>query len=211
MAINAKSSGESTFKPVSEGLHQAICSAVVDLGIQPGSDMYPTPKHQVYLRFDCVDELIEFDKDGQRQSGPGRCGATYTLSLGEKSKLRPLLESWRGRKFTETELAGFDLEKLLGAPCQAQILHSHKAGKTYANIQTVVPWPKGVERPALPGDAVKYTPAEHNEETFSRLPKWLQEKIQSRLANTYADLDAQEKGNGRPMQPETDFSDDLAF
>ena len=39
MAIIAKSQGESTFKPVTEGLHQAICSGVVDLGIQPGQEL----------------------------------------------------------------------------------------------------------------------------------------------------------------------------
>jgi hypothetical protein len=210
MAIIAKSSGESTFKPVTEGLHQAICSAVVDLGMQPGSDMYPAPKHQVYLRFDCVDELVEFEKDGQKQSGPARCGATYTLSLGDKSKLRPLLESWRGKKFTEQELEGFDIEKLLGVPCQVQILHSHKAGKTYANVQTVVPWPKGVEKPAAPADAFKYSPSEHDQSVYDRMPKWLQEKVGGRLANNYQELDAKDK-NAPKAEPAGDFDDDIPF
>ena len=36
----------------------------------------------------------------------------YTLCLHERAALRKDLESWRGRKFTEQELDGFDLEKL---------------------------------------------------------------------------------------------------
>ena len=38
--------------------------------------------------------------------------ATYTLSLGERSNLRKMLESWRSRAFTPEELQGFDLEKV---------------------------------------------------------------------------------------------------
>lgn len=211
MAIIAKSQGESTFKPVTEGLHQAICSGVVDLGIQPGSDMYPNPKHQVYLRFDCVDELVEFEKDGEKKSGAARCGATYTLSLGDKSKLRPLLESWRGKKFNDTELEGFDIEKLLGVPCQVQVLHTHKAGKTYANIGTVVPWPKGVDKPAVPPDAVTYSPSAHDQAAYERLPKWLQEKVTARLANSYAEMDAKEKAAPKPEAASADFDDDIPF
>lgn len=209
VAIVAKSKGESTFTPVSEGLHLAICSAVVDLGMQPGSDMYPQPKRQVYLRFDCIDETVQFEKDGVPQSGPARCGATYTLSLGGKSKLRPLLESWRGRKFTEQELEGFDIAKLLNVPCQIQVLHTHKGGKTYADVQTIVPWPKGTAKPAAAKDAVVYSPIEHSDEAYSLLPQWLQQKISERLGNTEEDL----KKSPAPIATNgtEDFDDDVAF
>ena len=211
MGLMAKAKGESTFTPVSEGLHPAICSGVVDLGMQPGSDMFPKPKRQVYLRFDCVDEQIEYEKDGKALSGPARCGATYTLSLGEKSKLRPLLESWRGKKFTDAELDGFDVSRLLGAPGQVQILHTHKNGNTYANVQTIVPFPKGVDKPKAPDDAVYFSAADPDcpQSTFDRLPKWLQEKIKSRLADD-------EDGLRPSASPETsndspDFDDDIPF
>lgn len=211
VAIMAKSKGESSFTPVSEGLHQAICSAVVDLGMQPGSDMYPQPKRQVYLRFDCVDEMVQFEKDGVQQSGPARCGATYTLSLGDKSKLRPLLESWRGKKFTEQELEGFDISKLLAVPCQIQVLHAHKGGKTYANVQTIVPWPKGVDKPKAPVDAVIYSPSEPDPNAWDKLPQWLQTKIQERLGNDEDDLKTKAKATPAPAAVEGDFDDDIPF
>ena len=211
MGLMAKAKGESTFTPVSEGLHPAICSGVVDLGMQPGSDMYPKPKRQVYLRFDCVDEQIEYEKDGKQLSGPARCGATYTLSLGEKSKLRPLLESWRGKKFTDAELEGFDVSRLLGAPGQVQILHTHKNGNTYANVQTIVPFPKGVDKPRVPDDAVYFSAADPDcpQSTFDKLPKWLQEKIKGRLADDEDGLRPSAPPESASDSP--DFDDDIPF
>jgi|SRR5688572_5836796 len=210
VAIMAKAKEESSFTPVSEGLHQAICSAVVDLGMQPGSALYPNPKRQVYLRFDCLDEDVEFERDGQKVKGPARCGATYTLSLADKSKLRPLLESWRGKKFTEVELEGFDISKLLGVPCQIQVLHTHKGNNVYANVQTIVPFPKGVQKPAQPEDAVIYSPSEHDAKSFERLPQWLQKKIQERLGNTEEDL-KKPKASAQPAAAEDEFDDSIPF
>lgn len=211
MGLMAKAKGESTFTPVSEGLHPAVCSGVIDLGMQPGSDMYPKPKRQVYLRFDCIDEQIEYEKDGKRLVGPARCGATYTLSLGEKSKLRPLLESWRGKKFTDSELEGFDVSRLLGAPGQVQILHTHKNGNTYANVQTIVPFPKGMEKPRASEDAVYYSAADPECPTarFDLLPKWLQEKVQSRLADDEDGLKGETPDTSQAGS--SDFDDDIPF
>lgn len=71
----------------------------------------------------------------------------YTLSLNSKAKLRQHLEAWRGRKFSGEELKGFDLEKLLGANCQLQIVHSlSDNGRTYANVQAIVPLGKGMNK-----------------------------------------------------------------
>ena len=69
----------------------------------------------------------------------------YTLSLHENAALRRDLQSWRGRAFTETELAGFDLKTVLGVPCMITLVHSPD-GK-YANIQAVAGLPKGMEAP----------------------------------------------------------------
>ncbi|MHA1379626.1 MAG: hypothetical protein ACTSRG_14730 [Candidatus Helarchaeota archaeon] len=46
------------------------------------------------------------------------------MSLHAKATMRKFLESWRGKKFTKEELEGFDLQKILGKPCQLQIIHS---------------------------------------------------------------------------------------
>ena len=129
MAIIARAP-ESKFTPAPEGLHQAVCVDVHDLGLQK------TPwgeKHKVLVVWQ-IDALEENGKRFQiRQS--------YTLSLSDKANLRRDLECWRGRKFTDDELQGFDLEKLMGANCQLQVVHNlGDEGKTYANVQAIVPF-----------------------------------------------------------------------
>jgi len=71
----------------------------------------------------------------------------YTLSLHERAALRKDLESWRGRKFTEIELDGFDLERLIGVNAQVQVTQDlSDDGTTYANVSTVVPPGKGAPK-----------------------------------------------------------------
>jgi hypothetical protein len=51
-------------------------------------------------------------------------------------------EAWRGRAFTEDELAGFDLKHLLGVYALINVTHSSKGDKTYSNVAGLSPLPK---------------------------------------------------------------------
>lgn len=136
MPIIAKAP-ESKFSPCPEGLHPAVCVDVVDMGVQqtPWGD-----KHKVCLVF----QISELDEDTGK---PFEVRGYYTLSLSEKANLRKHLETWRGRKFTETELQGFDVETVLGANCQLQVIHNiTDDGKVYSNIQAIVPAAKGLPK-----------------------------------------------------------------
>lgn len=121
-----KKEGEYSVAPA--GLHAAVCVDVVDLGLK---DFGFGPQEKIQIRW----QLEETDERGRRYMVVG----TYTPSLHEKSKLRPLLESWRGKKFSEDELKQFDIERLLGANCQLSITHNMKDGGTYANVAAIVP------------------------------------------------------------------------
>jgi hypothetical protein len=137
MAIIAKKK-KTEFTPAPEGLHAAVCCDVVDLGLQQ------TPwgeKHKVEIRW----QIEEVNPDNDNK--PFLVSKRFTLSLHEKANLRSTLEAWRGRKFTEEELDGFDLEKLIGAVCQVQIIHNAvDEGQVYANVQAVVPAAKNAVR-----------------------------------------------------------------
>ena len=155
---------ESNFLPCPEGLHQAVCVDVVDLGVQRGPY---GEKHKVEVRWQTELENEETQRRFQLRKW-------YTLSLHEKASLRKDLECWRGRKFTEAELHGFDLEKLLGANCQLQVIHNiTDDGKTYDNIQLIDP-----HNPKLP----KIAPLEYTRE---------QDRATAR-------------GNGHAVQPDDD-------
>ncbi len=127
MAIYA-SRPKTDFVPAPEGLHQAVCVDVVDLGEQP---TVWGPKHKVKLVWQIAQRM---------ESGlPYLVSCRYTLSLHEKATLCQHLEAWRGRRFSDQELEMFDLEKLVGVNCQLQIIHNTKEDTTYANVQTIVP------------------------------------------------------------------------
>src|SRR5688500_16675950 len=120
MKFPAKASVEFTAVPI--GNHVAICNAVVDLGLQPGSGRYPDPKPQVYIRFELPTESITYTKDGHEITGPMTIGRTFTASMSEKANLRKFLESWFGKKFpTDNAAADFDLKNILGRKCLLNI------------------------------------------------------------------------------------------
>ena len=129
MAILAKRE-QADYRPAPEGLHQGVCVDVMDLG------MKDTPfgkKHKVRFRWQLENRDPETGKRFSIQKD-------YTLSLHEQANLTKDLESWRGKRFTLEELNGFDLEVVIGANCQIQVVHNAgKEGQTWANVQTIVP------------------------------------------------------------------------
>lgn len=144
---------ESSFTPCPEGLHHAVCVDVIDLGIVSSTF---GDKHKVRIVWQIEDENTETRRRFEARK-------QYNLSLHEKATLRKDLEAWRGRKFTDDELKGFDLEKLIGANGQIQVVQDlGEDGSIYANVQAVVPAPKNVAR-LIPQDytRVKDRPTDH--------------------------------------------------
>jgi hypothetical protein len=91
-------------------------------------------------------ELAEKMKDGR----PFMLSKSYTLSLHEKASLRKDLESWRGKAFTEAELTGFDLEKLITVNCLLNVAaYKKKNGSEGRKIASISPMMKGMN-PIIP-------------------------------------------------------------
>ena len=143
--MSRKKKGDYSSAP--EGLHPAVCVDVIDLGLVQTEW---GEKYRVELRW----ELDQVDPESEK-GRPYMVTAKFTNSLHEKSRLRPMLEAWRGRKFTGDELDGFDLEKLLGVNCQVQVIHNITDKGTYANVQAVVPAPRGGVRLSPSKDYVR--------------------------------------------------------
>jgi hypothetical protein len=182
MAILATDTGGGgDFTPVPQGTHIAICDQVIDLGKQViKSQMYgESVKHQVYIRWQIPEERSQWEQDGEKKEGPAVIGKTYTVSLGDKANLRKDLQAWRGKPFTPDELRGFDIAKLLGVPATITVTHTEKDGRTYANIASVGGIPKGMPRPIPEGELLIYDA--DNVDTFDRLSKRMQERIQAQV------------------------------
>lgn len=197
-----------TFDPAPEGAHAAVCTQIVDLGKQETS--YGM-KDQLRISW----EIAEMMENGQ----PFAVSQFYTLSLNEKAKLRKDLESWRGRKFSKEELAGFDLEKLLGKPCLLNIVHNQveRMGedRVYANIASISPMPKGMTPPEPVGPLLCYSRDDRRRDVLEALPEWLGDKVTTGMGR----LDAEARATAAPSagkpaaadRAADDLDDDIPF
>lgn len=210
MAITASDNGGKDFKKVPAGCHFAICNMVVDLGIQETTFKGESKsQHQIYLRWEVPDERVSYEKDGETVEGPCSIGSTYTLSLSEKANLRKVLENWRGKPFTPDELKGFDVTTIAGKCCQIMVQHKESGGKTYANITGVMGTSRDQKERAKSAKSevgvLVYSLDDHSGETHERLPKWIKEKLESRIAAPSVKSVSANPGG------EPDFDDDIPF
>lgn len=175
-----KADAKSKVPTVPPGTHTAVCYGVVAVGTQVNPNSNFKPAKKVVLLWELPDERAEFDGKDK----PRGVSKKYTLSLGDRATLRKDLESWRGRAFTEQELAGFDIDKLIGANCLLNIVHGEKNGRTFANIAGVVPLPKGMTKRALENHPLYFNLEESLEaaqrgdgvvEFPANMPEWLVE------------------------------------
>jgi hypothetical protein len=125
MALIAK--GGKAFTPPPEGLWDAVAVDVIDLGMVDGQW---GEKHKCRI----VWEISELMSTGLRYLAQKQ----YTVSLHEKAALYKDLKAWRGKPFTAEELEGFDLEAVVGAPCQLLITIEEKDGTQYGNITAIM-------------------------------------------------------------------------
>lgn len=193
MGITAKAGAEIELIP--EDVYLAVCHAVIDLGLQPDKT-YGGHKHKIMIGW----ELPELTYTYEGKTKPKTMWNRYTLSLSAKSVLYGILTSWRGRKFTEAELKGFDISALLGAPCQLQVVHTSSGGKNYANVQNVMPLPKGT---AKPQPTVKWLFSFEDGAVFPEgLPEWIVKTIKG--SANYQHAEAPPESAQGSAEPEDD-------
>ena len=162
--------------PVSEGVYQAICQSIYDLGTQ-FSEKFGKSVHQCIVIWEIPEERIEIQRDDKTLDLPRVVSKKYTMSLNEKANLRKDLQSWRGKTFTPEELVGFDITKLLGVNCMIQIIHTKTDSKTYANIASITPLYKGIEKKQPENPTVIFDLSK-DREIPENTPKWIKELIE---------------------------------
>lgn len=171
------SSNGGDYKPVPEGTHIAICIRIVDLGTQASTYKGATKlQRKVLISWEAPDERVR-DADGNDM--PAIISKRYTASLHEKAALRKDLEAWRGKRFTDDELHGFDLKNVLAQACQIQVLHSENDGTTYANVSAIMSMPKGMPKPSPEHPLINFSldNGEFSEGVYEMLSDRLKEQI----------------------------------
>jgi hypothetical protein len=210
------------FTPAPEGVHRAVCIAVIDLGTQerPGyQGAPPTKDHMVQLRWELSDELMP---DGKFAGQPFTVSKRFKFSTHEKATFRKTLESWRGKKFEASDFGpgGFSIDKLLGAPCMIQVQHDTRDGSTYANIAGIMPLAKGMTKPEatvqpflLSLDRENYEPeifevlGDKLKETIKASPEWQALRLGAPAMKQQADKIVQQTASSLSA----DLSDEIPF
>lgn len=134
--------------------------------------------NKVRIGWELPTELKVFDEKKGEQ--PRVISKEFTLSMYDKSNLRKMLASWRGKDFTEKEAESFDITKLLGVPCMLNIIHKpgkKDPSKTFEEIGSVSPLAKGVNCPDLinPTVVLQYDAFDYG--IFENLPDFIKDKI----------------------------------
>ena len=168
MAIIASSSGNRD--PIPEGVYAAVCTRVIDLGTQYNK-VFGSKARKVMISWEIPECTFMIDDNPM----PRMISREFSLTLNNKSTLKPFLEGWRGKSFSDNELAGFDLGDVLKAPCQLQIIHND-AG--YEKISSIMALPKGVKKP-LPATETIYFDLTDPDclNKIEKLPDWVKDKI----------------------------------
>jgi hypothetical protein len=205
------------FKPVPAGVHLAIVSKLIGLGVQKKTwQGQEKNREEVYIGFELPEELVTYEKAGKQVTGPSSIGRTFTANIGEKSNLGPFLESARGRPFTDAERDSYELTSIVGKIFQIGVVHEVKNGKTYANISVALPLSTAQlaqlkadpSKAKLSVDPVVYSPGEnHDEAMWVRVPQWLQKRIGERVTDSAA---ADNLDQSPAKQPE-EFNDEIPF
>jgi hypothetical protein len=149
MGFIASDSGGGNFKRVPSGVHIGRCYSLIDLGTQQTDGQYGTKEqHKIRIGWELFGEdengaPLTVDVDGKEM--PMTISKSYTVSLHEKANLRKELAAWRGRDFTDEEVKGFDVQKLMGAYCMVNVTTSETNGKTYSNVAGLTPLPAALK------------------------------------------------------------------
>ena len=210
MGFIAKDNGGGDFKRVPPGVHIGRCFKLVDLGTQ---EVTWEGQSKLQDKITVYWELHGESEDGAPlttdEGEPLTIFSTYTMSLGKKAKLRADLESWRGQPFTDDELKGFDISKLIDAYCMVNVVQTNKEGKTYSNVQSLTPLPSALRKSKPTGvlQNVVFNLDEFDEDVFDTFHEKLKEKINASV---------QRKGGGRYQMPAKNqgfaaMDDDIPF
>lgn len=156
--------------PVPAGTHVAVCTQVIDLGIQENK-RFASRSHKIMFGWQIPDVR---DKDGN----PRMIWQEYTNSLGAKANLRRDVEAWLGAKLSPEHIKNFDPVKLIGRGCYLSVVHNDSDnGKTYANIGSLMPLPKGTPTPKPVGKTIVFDIDNWDQDVYDTFSEYLRKKI----------------------------------
>ena len=167
--------------PVEPGVYMAICIGCIDLGTQYNETFKNHSNKCLYI-FELIGETIEVDGEMK----PRQLSKEFAISSSSKSNLRKFIESWNGKNYTDDDFMELDLFDQIGKSCQINVVLNDT--KEYANIDNLMPLPRGVPAFTTETAPVRWDMSAWDDEVFKTLPEWIQDKIKksTEYANDHA-------------------------
>lgn len=157
------------------GNYLARCYQMIEIGTITETVLGKNVTHaKIRIGWELPTELKVFKEENGEQ--PLVISQEYTLSMNEKSSLRKMLASWRGKDFTEDEAKCFDVTKLLGVGCMLNIIHKPKKADPssfYQTISSITAVPKGIKVPDQINKLFVLSYDEFDEVLFRSLPDFI--------------------------------------
>ena len=156
--------------PVEPGVYMAVCIGVIDLGEQY-SEVYKSYSNKVKFVWALPSETIEIDgKTEERQ-----LSREFSVATKKNSKLRTFLSGWNSKNYTDDEFMELDLFDQIGKACQINVVLNDTG--EYANVDSVMPLPKGFPAPVSNTAQIRWDMDAWDDQTFDTLPAWTQDQI----------------------------------
>tara|TARA_R100001530_G_scaffold95674_1_gene66540 strand:+ start:2239 stop:2910 length:672 start_codon:yes stop_codon:yes gene_type:complete len=113
------SAEKSEFEVLPAGEHLGVCYKIIDAGTREETwkDNPPKKRKAIFVTWEIPSQTLA---DGR----PFSIGKKYTASLNENATLYKDLVTWRGKPFSNEDLQGFDVSKMVGAPATLHVEHT---------------------------------------------------------------------------------------
>lgn len=170
---------KATRELVPAGNYVARCFQMIEIGtVQEIINGRSVIAKKVRIGWELPTELRVFDEAKGEQ--PLMVSKEYTLSMNEKSNLRKDLRAWRGKDFTADEAKGFDITRLIGAPCMLNVIHKQAVtdpSRVYEQIAGITPLPRGIQCPPAINSPFVLSYDDFAPELFDSLPDFIKDKM----------------------------------
>lgn len=181
--IAGKPEGNFEFELCPKGTHIARVFKVLNLGTLKtewkGKEKF-VKKVRIYFELPNEEKIYQ-DKDGKEIKDIHTISGEYTLSMGDRAKLRPIVEGIIGTTLSDDEAYGFDIESLIGMTCLLTVKHQKTADgqREYALIASTAELMKGMTAPEAMKKPEVLDVNTITDEQLSELHEKIQEKIKS--------------------------------
>lgn len=155
---------------VEPGVYFAVCIGVIDLGEQY-SEKFKNYSNRVQFVWELPSETIEMD--GKQE--PKQLSKEFAIATKKNSGLRTFISSWNSKAYTDEEFQEVELFEQIGRACQLNVVLNDTG--EYANVDNIMPIPKGIPAPISSTKPIMWDMDNWNEEVLKSLPEWVQEKI----------------------------------